>query len=186
MKLLLSIMVFAFLCNSVFADSAYVDRNTNFSFPTSIASYTFSDKREYGDARLGYGLNYRSNDGDLITVIVYNLGIGNIQNGIDGSSVVSQYRQAQDDVIQAVKDGHYKSATEIPSLPSFSSSFLKISYNIMRKNGSSTRSHLFLRGQEGYFLKVRATGSSAENFDEKVVKFLEQLLIIVSSNKRLN
>ena len=179
MKLQIGLIIFTLLCNPAFADTAYIDKNTGFSFPTVIAAFTYSDKREYGDSRLGYGLNYWSKDGVLITVIVYNFGISNIQNGIDGSHVLSQYNQAQDDVIRAVKAGHYKSATEIIDLHSFSPAFLRISYNIIRNDDSKTRSHLFLRGQEDYFIKVRATGKSAETIDEKVIAFLDQLLIII-------
>ncbi len=184
MKLQIPLIVFMFLFNPVFADTVYLDKKTGFSFPTLIGTFTYSENREYGDSRLGYGLNYWSKDGVLITVIVYNLGVSNIQNGIDGSHVLSQYSQAQDDVIRAVKEGHYKSATEILDLSSFSSAFLRVSYNIIRKDGSRARSHLFLRGQEGYFIKVRATAQSAETIDEEVIEFLDQLLIIISSNEK--
>lgn len=171
------------LCGPVFADTAYIDKNTGFLFPAIIADFVYSDKREYGNRSLGYGLNYWYKDEALATIIVYDLGVGNIQDGINGPNVLSQYNQAKGDVVSMVEAGHYKSATKIQDLHIFSDAFLKVSYSIIRKDNSKTRSHLFVRGQGGYFIKVRVTTNATEENDDKVAIFIEELLKIISSNK---
>ena len=183
MKLKIFFLAFVFLCGPVFAETAYFDKNTGYSFPVSIADFGFNDKNEYGDAELGYGLNYWYKNEVLITVIVYNMGIDGIKNGIKGTHVLSQHGQANTDVGRAVDAGHYKSAKEISVSQDLSSHFLRSSFDIVRRDDTHVRSHLFLRGQDGYFIKVRASGKEVEDFDKKVAEFLEQLFVIVSPNK---
>lgn len=179
-KILILNILFMF-CGSVSADTAYVDKNTGFLFPTLIAEFVYDNKREYGDPGLGYGLNYWYKKEVLATIIVYNLGIKDIQDGTNGSQVLSQYNQAKSEIVRSVEAGHYELVTQLQDLRIFSDAFLTVSYSIIGKDNSNKRSHLFVRGQEGYFIKVRVTANNSETNDKKVAKFLEELLKIISS-----
>lgn len=155
------------------ADDAFVDTETGFVFPQTVAGFSFQDKGQYGDPRLGYGLNYRSEDGILITVIVYDLGLKDIADGIDGPRVQQQMKQARGDVDLNVNVGNYRSAHLIDDVEVFSPLFLRVSYNIVRKDGVQRRSHLFIRGQHQHFVKVRATGPTNRQIDVKIANFVD-------------
>ena len=148
-----------------------------FSLPKLVEGFYFENKRQYGDPRLGYGLNYRNRDGIFITVIVYDLGISGIMNGTEGPYVTAQHRRAQQDVGLGVEKGVYKSVTPLPNTVGFSSSFLNASYDIVRSDGATKRSHLFVRGQNNKFIKVRATGPATYTIDQKVSDFIDELLV---------
>lgn len=178
MRVIYTIIFFLYATCS-FADNSYADAVTGFSFPQKIGSFIFDEKKVYDDKRLGYGLNYRSASGILISIFVYNYGIKDIQNGTEGAHVVKQYEQAHNDVKRAVDLGYYKSATPLSSPVRFSPSFLVASYSIVSKNGTQKRSHLFIRGQNGNFIKVRATGPNRETIDTEISDFLDRLLKII-------
>lgn len=173
------------ISSSSLADDAFVDTKTGFVFPQTVAGFSFKDKREYGDPGLGYGLNYWSKDGTLMTVIVYDLGIKGIEDGINGPRVQQQMRQAREDVDRAVDVGYYRAARLIDDVGVFSPLFLRASYDIVRNDGVQRRSHLFMRGQHEHFVKVRATGPADRQIDTTIANFLDQLLTIIGSDKQM-
>ena len=162
----------------------FVDTETGFVFPHAIAEFSFHNKSQYGDG-LGYELNYRSEDGILITVIVYDLGEQDIKDGINDPRVQQQMKQALDDVNRAVDLGVYRSAYLICDVKVLPPLFLRASYNIVRKDGVETRNHLFIRGQHQHFVEIRATGPPNRQIDEKIANFMDQLLMEIGSNKQI-
>ena len=108
-------LCFLYVTNS-FAETAYIDRKTGFIFPQSIGVFNFDNKREYDDPRLGYGLNYRSENNILLTVIVYDLGLIDIQDGTDGPKVRAQFNEAKKDIRVAVRQGYYRSVEPLSNL----------------------------------------------------------------------
>lgn len=171
------------IASSSWANDAFVDTKTGFVFPQRIAEFSFHDKRQYSDPSLGYGLNYWSEDGILITVIVYDLGLRDITDGIDGPRVQQQMTQAQEDINRAVTLGFYQSAHSIDDVQGFSPLFLRASYSVLRKDGVLRRTHLFLRGQYQHFVKVRATGPANRQLDTKIATFIDQLSTIIRSKQ---
>lgn len=166
--------VFLLISSSSLADDAFVDTEIGFVFPQTVAGFSFQNKRPYDDPRLGYGLNYWSEDRILITVIVYDLGVKDIPDGINGPHVQQQMKQAREDVDQAVNLGVYRSAHLIDDVEVFSPLFLRASYTIVRKDGVQRRSHLFIRGQHQHLVKVRATGPANRQIDAKIANFIHQ------------
>ena len=183
MRYLLLLAFSLFVSLTLHAADAYVDAKTGFVFPSSIASFDFEKVNDYGDSRLGYGLNYWSNNNILATVIVYDLGIKNILDGTNGPHVRQQISNAKSDINQAVELSYYKSAEVIDSVKGFSPDFLSASYNIVRQDNVTRRSHLFIRGQNKYFVKVRVTGPAAGNIDALAADFIEQLSVILASKQ---
>lgn len=164
---------------SVVAGNAYVDAQTGFAFPQSMAGFTFEKQANYDDPRLGYRVDYWNDKDTLISVIVYNLGVTTIQDGTEGSYVRQQYNQALNDVERAVDYGIYQSAQKIETLKDASPAFLSASFTIVRKDGVVRRSHLFLRGQHQHFVKVRVTGPVDANNDTAVAAFVKQLSAVL-------
>jgi hypothetical protein len=173
--------VFLLIPSYPLADDAFFDTETGFVFPQTVAGFSFKEKRQYGDPRLGYGLNYMSEDRILITVIVYNLGIKDITDGINGPRVQQQMQKAREDVDRTVNDGYNRSVHLIDDVEGFSPLFLRASYNIAGRDGIQKRSHLFIRGQRQHFVKVRTTGPANRQLDAKIATFIDQLSTIIGS-----
>jgi hypothetical protein len=166
------------------ADDAVVDPNTGFVFPETVAGFKYQDRREYGDPRLGYGLDYWSKEGILITVIVYDLGLKDIADGIEDPRVRQQMKLAQEDVERAVSLGAYRAATPIDdSVKRFSPLLLQASYHLVRKDGAERRSYLFMRGQHRHFIKLRATCPTDWQLDTRISHFLEAFLTITGAKQ---
>ena len=92
MRSLLLLAVLLLISAPSFGNDSYVDAETGFAFPRTIAGFNFDKKKEYDDSRLGYGLNYLNEEGILITVIIYDLGIKNILEGTQGPYVKQQIK----------------------------------------------------------------------------------------------
>jgi hypothetical protein len=167
----------------VLPDNATVDPDTGFAFPQTVAGFRYDNRRAYGDPRLGYGLNYRSEEGILITVIVYNLGAKDIADGTGDPRVRQQMTQAQADVNRGISVGAYQSAIEIEDVEGFSPLYLRASYRLVLKDGVEMRSHLLMRGQRQHFIKVRASGPPSKELDRGIITFLEELSTIIGCDK---
>ena len=165
------------------ADDAYVDHKAGFVFPKTIAGFSFEKKNQYDDPRLGYGLNYWSDDGILITVIVFDLGVRDIPDGIKGFRIQQIMKESQEDVQRAVNRMIYRSAHVVEDANVFSPLFIRASYNIVRDDGIERRSHLFIRGQNRHVVKVRATGPAKKQIDTSIANFIDQLLTIIGAKR---
>lgn len=171
--ILLSLIVLTSL--SSLANDAFVDNETGFAFPQSIAGFSFADKSQYDDPALGYGLNYWSEKGILITVIVFDLGKKDIPDGIDGALVRKMMEQAQEDVDEVVNQGLYRSVRVLDDVGPFSPLFLSASYSVVRADGARLRSYVFIRGKNRKLVKVKATGPESRSIDADVAKFILEL-----------
>ncbi len=151
-------------------------KNKIFDFPNKINNFTLENKKDYDDLRLGYALNFKSKTGIVITVIVYDLGIKNIKNGLEGAHVNKQFIQAQNDVKLGVKSGLYKSIKALPFNMTLSPLYLTSSYSIVSTDGLSKKiSYLFIRGQKKHFIKIRVTGSNSSTIDQEVSSFIANI-----------
>jgi len=176
----LSIMVLV-LCAAVPAicGEAYIDVKTGFSFPRQIAEFNFQSKREYGSSELGYGLNYANGDGVYVTVIVYDLGVKGISNGVNDSFVEQQFHQAQGDI-----EKNYKSVRKLQGLIVDPVSFLSAGYTYIDFAGEHEKGYIFVRGQTGKILKVRATSSVGVAGDPAISKFMHVLAGVVGVKQK--
>jgi hypothetical protein len=177
----LLVAVILFLSASSWADNAYVDAKTGFVFPETISGFKFHKKNLYDDPRLGYGLNYWSDNEILITVIVFDSGLRDISDGTAGYRVRQVMEESRGDVQRAVERGLYRSAQVINDVGAFSPLFLQASYHLVWDNGVHKRSHLFMRGQRRHIVKVRATGPADRQIDASIAKFIDQLSTIIGS-----
>jgi hypothetical protein len=168
------------LASPAHADDAFADAKSGFVFPRTLAGLGYENRREYGDPRLGYGVNYRG-EGIFVTVIVYDLGEQSIGDGIDDARVRQQMRQAQADVAEAVRRGDYREAIADGEAKQYSPLFLQASYRILAKNGAQYRSYIFVRGQKRHFIKVRATGLTTSLVDASMAAMLDQLAVVIGT-----
>ncbi|HIN39774.1 MAG TPA: PDZ domain-containing protein [Flavobacteriales bacterium] len=165
---------------------AFFDKDSGFNFPGKIADFSYTDKMEYGPKELGYSLRYRGEQQELIEVIVYNSGFEGIQNGTDGPLILKSHMRSYDGVQHLVRNGIYISFLDIKGINKFPSDFLNnnFSYIDTRIGTGKYRGYMFSRGQNKYFVKVRAsTLESNKNptmFEDKLNKFLKQLLLVLN------
>jgi len=171
--------IFAIFTYPAIAENAHVDPKTRIIYPQTIGEFTFNKVNHYDDERLGYGLNYWSENDILITVIVYDLGMKHIKTGIGGKLVKAQYELSQDEVNKGISRGHYESVVPLRVPKEFSEKFLKASYHIVYTGGDDKRSHLFIRGHKKHFIKIRATGLNTKTIDPEITRFLNEFLMII-------
>lgn len=180
MPIRLSLLLFGWFCGSaVYAACAYFDPRAGISFPETIGDFYFDERIEYGPTDLGYGMNYRTVDGIRGTVIVYDLGLADIQNGTQGQRVQAEILQAHNDIRFAAEHGYYESVDTLDNVSGFPNGFRRMSYSIIQEGYPPLRSHLLLRGQNGHFIKVRATGPDNLAIDDSVSAFARQLLEVL-------
>jgi hypothetical protein len=165
---------------------SFFDKDSGFYFPEKIADFSYTDKKKYGPKELGYSLRYRGEQQGRIDVYVYNLGFEDIQNGTDGPLILKNHMQAYDDVQSQVRNGIYTSFLDIKGVNKFPSDFLNnnFSYIDTRVGQGRQISYLFSRGQNKYFVKVRASVFESEEklklFEDKLNKFLKKLLLVLN------
>ncbi len=155
--------------SSVFAqDGAAAPVKTKQSTQSDEIVFPIVDGWEKGDvqnypvAELGYSVPYRSDDGDVITIYVYNAGVKNIPDTLDHKAIKGQMKQAKFDVFAMVEAGYYKNVREIKNETitlGGSSGKVKALYALLeftaRDVGSDSEIYLF--PYRGNFIKIRAT-----------------------------
>ena len=165
---------------------AFIDKDSGFHFPNKIAGFSYSYKHEYDNKELGYSLLYRGEQQERIDVYVYTLGAKGIQNGTDGPLVLKSHMQAYGEVQHQVQNGIYTSFLDIKDIK-FPPDFINNNFSYIdtrNDHGGRQRSYLLSRGQDGYFVKVRAStlesNKNSKMFEDKLNKFLKQLLLVLN------
>ncbi len=167
-----------------FAAEAHVDRRAGFSFPDRIGEFSFVGKKRFAVAVAGYVLRYVDRAGTTIDLFVYDGGVRNIKNGTRGARVGQQKKNAIAEIYTALRYGMYRDVKPAPSPASFPAGFLSASYRITDRFGKTRRSHLFIRGQNGHFVKLRASGPDTGLTDKRIAGFATRLLPLVTRSTR--
>lgn len=151
------------------------DAEAPFKFKMTYSAYFFQGKQHYDDPRLGYSLAYASVAGTDISVYVYDLGMTGISNGTQSEEVAAELVKAS----RALTDSdRYIRVQQQSASPLFSPHFLQATHTLTTSDGASLYSHTLVRGQHGYFIKVRITGTSS-GMEGRLVDFFKYLAIDV-------
>jgi hypothetical protein len=147
------------------------DTETGFAFKKWYSAFFFQSHHTYEDARLGYSLAYASPAGTSISVYVYDYGHDQIPNGVDGPKIVAQLNTAVEGL---VKSNRYANVAA-QQRPTLSTHFAQAFHELELSNSIQVKSYTLLRGQNGRYVKIRATGNS-EAMELRVASFLAELL----------
>ena len=168
--LCLLFLTFAF-ASSLFAqeakDDSYTDQQTGLKFPATVERLKFDSAKDFGDAKLGVGIRYRSPEGLLIDAIVYNLGLKSIAADPADPRVKEEADRALVDIKTAAEKGFYKDlkiiSNEVVPIAKGDAApkahKLSLSFALADKPREST---LYLLVYKNHFIKVRATWFPAE------------------------
>lgn len=165
MRSLLLVLVFAMSVGqaeeiSPFEQIAYEDPATGFKFAQMVSSYRFQQRVDYGDARLGYGIEYLEITGTTASIIVYDLGLQAIPDGTNDSKVLEEFKKVDQSIAALVQRGQYKSAAKLENFRPLSKAWLQASHEIKYPDGRTVKSYSFMRGQNGKFVKIRISATS--------------------------
>lgn len=169
----------------LFTANVTADRQNEFLFPLNIGQYQYVKRHYYKNPSLGYSLVYMSNQRAVISIIVYNMGISNIKTGINDRRTKNQFKKAKGDIKTAIAYGYYLAVDQITTPKEFPNKYLSASYLITLKDGLKKRSHLFLRGQNGLFIKIRATGPNSPALDKSVAEFVKRIASILQVGTKI-
>ena len=175
----LVLFLFLFPVSQSGAASAHTDPKAGLEFPVTIDGFRFIGKKRFRTAAAGYVLRYVDR-GITVDLFVYDLGLPNIKNGVTGPNVVQQKKQAMGDIYTALRYGMYRKVKQAKTPGSFPPGFLSASYRITDRRGNIRRSHLFIRGQNRHFVKLRASGPDTGSTDARIASFARQLLPLVT------
>lgn len=138
--------------------------------PETLNGFAGRHIESFPDVRLGSAAGYYVADGDsktILTVIVFDAGLGPIADGVDSDVTGKAFRGALADVHTMEKMGKYKDVNELSKglvdLADRKAYLAQLSYQLVQDNGSSQplRSYLVMTGLQGYMLKVRVTSNAA-------------------------
>ncbi len=180
----LVLFLFLFPAAQSAAASAHTDPKARLEFPVTINGFRFVGKKRFRNPAVGYMLRYVDRGGITVDLFVYDLGLPNIKNGVADPNVVKQKKQAMGDIYTALRYGMYRKVKQAKTPGSFPPGFLSASYRITDRRGNIRRSHLFIRGQNRHFVKLRASGPDAGSTDARIAGFARQLLPLVTRAAR--
>lgn len=135
--------------------------NQEIQFP-EIEGWEKGEVTVYPVPELGYSIGYRSEEGEAVTIYVYNGGYKKIPDGITDKVIKSQIDQAKSDIKKAEEMGVYEDVKElkndtvtlggvtgkVKALHSVFSFSLK---------GREVNSEIYLFGYNNNFIKIRAS-----------------------------
>ncbi len=150
---------------------AHDDPVARVKFRNGYSSFFIQQIEQYEGPRLGHRLDYAAFNGVYISVYVYNNGITDIPDGPTSNLVREQLADAVSEIIAY---SQYQDIDEIVMAPRLSPHFLQTSHILTNPIGARQTSYSLLRGQNGHFIKIRATGRSQQNARhiETFVEFL--------------
>ena len=149
------------------------------SLPTQYKAFTAEEPFIYQDKRLGASIGYNDGAGIAITVYLYDLGQGDIEDGSESRIVKTAKEAAIEDIRQAEKSGYYRSVkvvsdTETTFNLSNGQSLRMVSaqltYEFTDELSGITQqvsSAVYLTGMQGYICKIRVSRPAVLDKDRK-------------------
>ena len=170
-----------FLSVNLNAKDVYRNGQTSFNFPQSIAGIKVSGTKRFPDPRMGYALRYQFQNKLLITIVVYNGGVGKIKNGLNDPKLLQQMRNSTNAIHYAAKARKYRSvkATNEPS--KWGPLFLSSSFSIIGANGATQKDYVLMRAQNNQFIKIRISNALKAPVDAKIKGFISELIKIIGA-----
>lgn len=148
------------------------DPETGFSFKKWYSAFFFQTHQTYDDPRLGYSLAYASPAGTSISVYVYHYGHDQISDGVTGPEIVSQLNTS----VEGLENSNRYANVTAQQRPTLSAHFAQAFHELELSNSIQVNSYTLLRGQNGKYVKIRATGNS-EAMESRLTSFLTELLL---------
>lgn len=160
-----------------------IDNHNGFAFKEMMGPFKFYRKLDFNDSRLGYGLNYKtagsSAERSLVTVIFYDLGLKDIENGVKDARVIKQFENAFKDVRIFVTRGNYRSVKILKQSTVKDDNYLVLNMIITAPSGLTLKSSIFMRGQNGKFVKIRVSGPNNEESDKLMLKVVKEISLVL-------
>jgi hypothetical protein len=121
----------------------------------------------YPTPELGYSIPYQSKEGGTITVYVYNGGIKSIADGVGDQNVITQMKNAENDIKKYGEMGYYENVKLIKSETvtlGGNKGTTKALYSLFAFKIRETEvdSEIYLFGHDNNFIKFRATRPKSE------------------------
>ena len=158
------------------ADVVHVDQEIGAEFPSSFGAFKFERKHVYEQAILGYSLNYRSMfSKTLMSVYVYGEAL-KIPEGAESRALADLLQRELQGIDYARSKGAYRSVKVLPAPKVDHPAFLAASMEIIDNKGLPASSHIYLRGEAGYVLKVRVSTLARQNIEPEIDRALDAIL----------
>ena len=146
--------------------------------PADIAGFEAGKRFDY-EGDLGYSVGFKKPK-VIVTIYVYDKGLEGIGTGVDAPLVKEELENAGRDIKTLEAGGKIRGVTNVEltedELKEYTSKFLMSAWGFEVPSGPA-RSFAFIRGQNGKFLKIRATlFNDDDTFDVDSLKaFVKEL-----------
>jgi len=161
------------------------------SLPPTVEAFVARTPYLYDDPRAGASRGYNDPSGIAITLYLYDLGLGDIEDGItakvlleDKENVIDEIRNSWRNVsvvTDGIRDVDLGKGRKVPVL------FTQFSFQAPDEGPGSAdplRSELYLLGMKGYICKIRITrfASTPEKKEQEIDKVVSTLLSRLATN----
>jgi hypothetical protein len=136
----------------------YEDPASGFRFPQMIAAYELVQTEDY-DRRGGAAVHYIEKNGAKASIYIYNKDFTNLADGTADRRLRHELSSIDDGLAEMVDRGDYQAIERVDLGPPMSKAWLQVSHEIRLPGGKSLRSYSFMRVQNGYFVKLRISGT---------------------------
>jgi len=139
------------------------------SLPTQYKAFTAEEPFIYRDESLGASIGYNDGAGIAITVYLYDMGQGDIEDGTESRIVRTAKEAAIAEIRQAEKRGYYRSVKVVSDTEttfnlsngqSLQMLSVQLTYEFTDELSGITQqvvSAVYLTGMQGYICKIRAS-----------------------------
>lgn len=178
MRSIFKITLFTIFCGLFLMQSAVLaqkdstagspNEDLEIQFPV-VEGWEKGDTTVFPSPELGYSIGYKSEEGNIVTIYVYNGGLKKISDDINDKVVKSQMEKAKNEIKQAGKLGYYDKVKEVTSdtvMLGGSSGKLKTLHSqfTFTVREVDVISEIYLFTHQNHFIKIRVT-SPAGNED---------------------
>lgn len=132
-----------------------------------VEGWTRGEILRYPDKRMGYGVNYDSQDAGRVSIYIYNLGMTKIPDGAENDVVKEEIERAKAEIFTVGRMGLYQDVKDVKSeiiALGGKDGKLKARHSLLNfiLKGKSMNSEIYLFGLRNNFVKIRATYPKAE------------------------
>jgi hypothetical protein len=158
--------------------------------PVKLFDFKGREIEGFADSRYGAsaGFNYiEFNKRTTLTVILFDGGLGPIDDGISSNITSRAFSAALDDIRTYEKRGYYRGVVEleneIKNINGQELLFSHLQYSMPAESGEfkSVQSYLLMTGIKGYMLKIRITGNTSNLNDELVSVLFSRIVDAINS-----
>jgi len=149
------------------------------SLPAQIKTFIAEDPLSYDDKRLGASIGYNDPGGIAMTVYLYDLGGGDVEDGVGSEMIKTSKEQAIEDIRQSESMGYYSGVKiisdnqtifDLGEGKSLKVLFISLSYilnNPLISNQQQVASDLYLVGLKGYICKIRVSRPAVKEREQE-------------------